>query len=145
MIWAGLLLQCHRPVANSSCISACPSMKNNVTGVARLVAAFGFSLQGLKTTYATEAAFRQEVWLAVVLLPLALLLGSSPLEQAILSASVLLLLVVELLNSGIEKVVDRIGDDYHELSGAAKDAGSAAVLLTLCIVVVIWLGALFTN
>ena len=102
-------------------------------------------MQGLKTTYATEAAFRQEVWLAVVLLPLALLLGSSPLEQAILSASVLLLLVVELLNSGIEKVVDRIGDDYHELSGAAKDAGSAAVLLTLCIVVVIWLGALFTN
>ena len=93
-------------------------MKNNATGVARLVAAFGYSVQGLKSTYATEAAFRQEVWLAVVLIPLAWLVGSSPLEQAILIASVLLLLVVELLNSGIEKVVDRIGDDFHELSGA---------------------------
>ena len=120
-------------------------MKNNATGVARLVAAFGFSMQGLKSTYATEAAFRQEVWLAVVLLPMALFVGSSPLEQALLVASVLLLLVVELLNSGIEKVVDRIGDEYHELSGAAKDAGSAAVLLTLCLVAVIWLGAIFTD
>ena len=120
-------------------------MKNNATGVARLVAAFGYSMQGLKSTYVTEAAFRQEVWLAVVLIPLAWLVGSSPLEQAILIASVLLLLVVELLNSGIEKVVDRIGDDFHELSGAAKDAGSAAVLLTLGLVVVIWVGVLFTN
>jgi len=145
MISDGQLLLCHLRVANSFCISASARMKNNATGVARLVAAFGYSLQGLKTTYTTEAAFRQEVWLTVVLIPLAWLVGSSPLEQAILIASVLLLLIVELLNSGIEKVVDRIGDDYHELSGAAKDAGSAAVLLALVLVTVVWVGALLTN
>lgn len=120
-------------------------MKNKATGIARLTAAFGFSMQGLKSTYATEAAFRQEVWLAVVLLPLAFFVGGSPLEIAILISSVLLLLVVELLNSAIEKVVDRIGSEYHELSGAAKDAGSAAVLLTLGLVAVVWLGVLFTG
>lgn len=120
-------------------------MKNNATGFARLIAAFGFSVKGLKSTYRTEAAFRQEVWLAIVLLPLAFFIGSSPLEQSLLVASVLLLLIVELLNSAIEKVVDRIGHEYHELSGAAKDAGSAAVLLAVFIVIAIWLGVLFTN
>lgn len=120
-------------------------MKNEATGVARLIAAFGFSLKGLKSTYATEAAFRQEVWLAVVLFPLAFFTGGSALEIALLVSSVLLLLVVELLNSAIEKIVDRIGSEYHELSGAAKDAGSAAVLLTMGLVVVVWLGVLFTG
>jgi len=119
-------------------------MKNNATGAARIAAAFGFSINGLKSTYATETAFKQEVWLAIVLLPLALWLGSSPLEKAILAGSVLLVLIVELLNSAIEKVVDRIGDEYHELSGAAKDAGSAAVLLTICLAIIVWLGALLT-
>lgn len=117
-------------------------MKNEATGFARLFAAFGFSLKGLQSTYRTEAAFRQEVWLAIVLLPLALLVGGSAFETAMLIATVFLLLIVELLNSAIEKVVDRIGDEYHELSGAAKDAGSAAVLLTLLLLVVVWFGAL---
>lgn len=120
-------------------------MKNEATGSARLIAAFGFSMKGLKRTYATEAAFRQEVWLAVVLLPLAFFVGGSPLEIAMLIASVLLLLIVELLNSAIENVVDRIGSEYHELSGAAKDTGSAAVLITMGLVVVVWLGVLFTD
>lgn len=118
-------------------------MKNEATGIARLISAFGFSIKGLKSTYATEAAFRQEVWLAVVLLPLAFVIGSSAIETAILISTVLLLLIVELLNSAIEKVVDRIGSEFHELSGAAKDAGSAAVLLTVGLVVVVWLGVLF--
>lgn len=120
-------------------------MKNEATGFARLIAAFGFSINGLKCTYATEAAFRQEVWLTIVLLPLSFLIGGSALEIAILITSVLLLLVVELLNSAIEKIVDRIGSEHHELSGAAKDAGSAAVLLTLGLVVVVWLGVLFNG
>jgi len=120
-------------------------MKNEATGFARLIAAFGFSVQGLKSTYATEAAFRQEVWLAIVLLPLAFFVGETAVEVAILIASVLLLLIVELLNSAIEKVVDRIGSEHHELSGAAKDAGSAAVLLALLVVAVVWLGVIFTG
>lgn len=118
-------------------------MKNDATGFARLIAAFGFSMKGLKSTYATEAAFRQEVWLAIVLLPLAFVVGDSGLEIAILISTVLLLLIVELLNTAIEKVVDRLGSDYHALSGAAKDAGSAAVLLTLTLVVVVWLSVLY--
>ncbi len=119
-------------------------MKNEATGFARLISAFGFSMKGLQSTYVTEAAFRQEVWLALVLLPLAFFVGGSSRDIALLIASVLLLLIVELLNSAIEKVVDRIGDEYHELSGAAKDAGSAAVLLALGLVVVVWLGVLLS-
>lgn len=118
-------------------------MKNNATGFKRLIAAFGFSMKGLKSTYTTETAFRQEVWLAIVLLPLAFFVGGSVHEIAILIASVLLLLIVELLNTAVEKVVDRVGADYHPLSAAAKDAGSAAVLLTLILVVIVWLAVVF--
>jgi len=113
-------------------------MKNTDTGMARLFSALGYSLSGLKVAYISEAAFRQEVWLAIVLLPLAWFVGDTALERGILASSVLLLLVVELLNTAIEKVVDRIGDEYHDLSGAAKDMGSAAVLVTLVLVAVIW-------
>ncbi len=120
-------------------------MKNNATGFKRLIAAYGFSIKGLKCTYSTEAAFRQEVWLAVVLLPLAFFVGGTALETGILIASVLLLLIVELLNTAVEKVVDRCGDEYNELSGAAKDAGSAAVLLSLMLLVVVWLAVLFSG
>ncbi len=120
-------------------------MKNEATGFARLIAASGYSLKGLRNTYATEGAFRQEVWLAAVLLPLALFVGDNALEVAMLTSSVLLLLVVELLNTAIEKVVDRIGDGYHELSGAAKDAGSAAVLLALIILFTVWLCVLLQG
>ena len=107
-------------------------------GLRRLWLATGHSLRGLKLCYSSEAAFRQEVWLAVVLLPLAFFLGKGPVERALLAGSVLVLLIVELLNTGIEVVVDRIGLERHALSGFAKDAGSAAVLLTLALVALTW-------
>jgi diacylglycerol kinase (ATP) len=107
-------------------------------GLKRLWLATGHSLRGLRLSYSSEAAFRQEVWLAVVLLPLAFLLGESAVERAMLAGSVLVLLIVELLNTAIEVVVDRIGLERHALSGFAKDAGSAAVMLTLALVALTW-------
>jgi len=107
-------------------------------GLKRLWLATGHSLRGLRLSYSSEAAFRQEVWLAVVLLPLAFFLGEGAVERAILAGSVLVLLIVELLNTAIEVVVDRIGLERHALSGFAKDAGSAAVMLTLALVALTW-------
>jgi len=107
-------------------------------GLKRLWFATGHSLRGLRLSYSSEAAFRQEVWLAVVLLPLAFFLGESAVERAMLAGSVLVLLIVELLNTAIEAVVDRIGLERHALSGFAKDAGSAAVMLTLALVALTW-------
>ena len=107
-------------------------------GLRRLWLATGHSLRGLKLSYSSEAAFRQEAWLAVVLLPLAFYLGRSPVERVLLAGSVLVLLIVELLNTAIEVVVDRIGLERHALSGFAKDAGSAAVMLTLALVALTW-------
>ena len=107
-------------------------------GLRRLWSATGNSLRGLKLCYASEAAFRQEAWLAVVLLPLAFYLGRSSVERVLLAGSVLVLLIVELLNTAIEVVVDRIGLERHTLSGFAKDAGSAAVMLTLALVALTW-------
>lgn len=117
-------------------------MKNTDTGAARIFSAFRFSLNGLRIAYTQEAAFRQEIWLAAVLIPAAFIVGDTSLERCILVASVLLLLIVELLNTAVEKVVDRIGDEFHELSGAAKDIGSAAVLMTLLLLAVVWLGVI---
>jgi len=96
-------------------------------------------MKGLKSCYRSEAAFRQEVWLSLVLIPLAFILGESSVEKVLLIMVVLFVLIVEVLNSAIESVVDRIGDDYHVLSGAAKDMGSAAVWLSLMLLVVTWL------
>jgi diacylglycerol kinase (ATP) len=107
-------------------------------GLKRLWLATGHSLRGLRLSYSSEAAFRQEVWLAVLLLPLAFFLGESAVERAMLAGSVLVLLIVELLNTAIEVVVDRIGLERHALSGFAKDAGSAAVMLTLALVALTW-------
>jgi diacylglycerol kinase (ATP) len=107
-------------------------------GLKRLWLATGHSLRGLRLSYSSEAAFRQEAWLAVVLLPLAFFLGESAVERAMLAGSVLVLLIVELLNTAIEVVVDRIGLERHALSGFAKDAGSAAVMLTLALVALTW-------
>ncbi|MDC9714732.1 MAG: diacylglycerol kinase [Gammaproteobacteria bacterium] len=114
-------------------------MKNEATGFKRIIAAFGFSMQGLKTCYQSEAAFRQEVWLSIILIPLAFLLGESSVEKVLLIMPVFLVLIVEILNSAIESVVDRVGDEYHILSGAAKDMGSAAVWLCLVLLLVIWI------
>ncbi|PZN31257.1 MAG: diacylglycerol kinase [Proteobacteria bacterium] len=109
-----------------------------LTGTRRLFLAVINSWKGLRGAFQTEAAFRQEVALAIILLPLAVWLGKGPLEKALLVSSVLLVLIVELLNTGIETVVDRIGLERHELSGLAKDVGSAAVMLALANLVIVW-------
>jgi diacylglycerol kinase (ATP) len=108
------------------------------TGFDRIVHAGLNSLSGLKLAYTGEAAFRQEIWLAAVLLPAAFWLGRNPLEVALLAGSVLLLLIVELLNSAIEAAVDRVSPEWHELSKRAKDIGSAAVLLALLTCAGVW-------
>ena len=112
--------------------------KPGPAGLTRIVRAFGFSLQGLRAAWRHEAAFRQEVFVAALLVPLGLWLGTTGVERALLVGSWLLVIVVELLNSAIEAVVDRIGPESHELSGRAKDAGSAAVLLTIGLAMLVW-------
>ena len=114
-------------------------MKPGKTGLARIIAAGGYSLQGFKAAYKNEAAFRQEAWLFIILFPLALLWPVSLLAKALLIGSLMLVLIVELFNSAIEAVVDRIGPEHHELSGRAKDIGSAAVLLALLLVIITWI------
>ena len=113
------------------------------TGITRIIKAFGFSMQGLKAAYKLEEAFRQEVWLFIVTMPLALWLGETGIEKALLIGSILLLLIIEILNSAIEATVDRFGGEQHELSGRAKDMGSAAVFLGMVNAAVIWLLVLF--
>ncbi|MEW5903661.1 MAG: diacylglycerol kinase [Pseudomonadota bacterium] len=108
------------------------------TGLRRLLNAFGYSLAGFRAAYTHEDAFRQEVWLAVVLIPLALWLPVSVLGKALMIASVLLVIIVELLNSAIEATVDRISLESHDLAKRAKDIGSAAVLVSLVNVGVVW-------
>ena len=103
-------------------------------GIARLFRACGASRKGLVGAYREEAAFRQELACAALAVPLGLWLGHSGVERALLVAPVLLVLIVELLNSAIEAAVDRVGPERHELAGLAKDIGSAAVLLSLAIV-----------
>ena len=107
-------------------------------GVRRLLLAFVNSWSGFKGAFRSEAAVRQEVALAAVLLPLGVWLGESGIERALLLSSVLLVLIVELLNTCIETVVDRIGLERHELSGLAKDVASCAVLLSFAILFVVW-------
>jgi len=110
----------------------------NARGWRRIVGAFGFSMQGLKACYELEEAFRQEVWALIPLLPLGLWLGETPMERAVLIGSLLIVPMVELLNSAIEANVDRIGLEHHELSGRAKDIASAAVLLSIVFAAVVW-------
>ncbi len=108
------------------------------TGLKRLVNAFGYSLAGFRAAYKHEDAFRQEVLLAVILIPLAFFLPGSLIGKALMIGSVLLVIIVELINSGIEATVDRISLDSHDLAKRAKDIGSAAVLVSLINVVVVW-------
>lgn len=109
-----------------------------VTGVRRIWRAIGYSLDGLLVAYRGEAAFRQLVWLAAVLVPLACVLPVGPIERALLVGCVLMSLVVELLNSAIEAAIDRISLERHPLSKASKDMGSAAQMISLIIVAVVW-------
>ena len=118
---------------------------NGKKGFARLYHATIFSWQGFKAAYKSEQAFRQEVFLCTILIPLGLYLGDNGIERAILIGAVLLIPIVELLNSSIEAIVDRVGTEHHELSGRAKDIGSAAVLLSLINATVIWGLVLFDK
>ncbi|MCK9607615.1 MAG: diacylglycerol kinase [Methylomonas sp.] len=110
----------------------------NAKGLKRLINACFFSAAGFKATWQHEEAFRQEVILFVVTTPLALWLGETAIEMVLLIGSVVLVLLVELLNSAVEAVVDRVGFEHHELSGRAKDIGSAAVMLSLIWAAVTW-------
>lgn len=112
--------------------------KSGNTGITRIIKAAGYSWAGLKAAFKHEAAFRQELALCLLLMPLGIWLGETGIEQALLIGSLLLVLIVELFNSAIEAVVDRIGTEQNELSGRAKDIGSAAVLIALLNVVVVW-------
>lgn len=113
-------------------------MKPGDTGLTRIWRATGYTWAGLKAAWRQEAAFRQEVGLLVVMTPAAFWVGRTLLEQALLIAVGLLVLAVELLNLAIEAAIDRIGHDDHDLSGIAKDMGSAAVFTSLTIVVIVW-------
>ena len=108
------------------------------TGLRRLINAFGYSMAGLRAAYQNEDAFRQEVLLAIVLLPLAFVLEKNGMGRALMVGSVLLVLVVELLNSAVEATVDRISLENHKLAKRAKDIGSAAVLLSLVNLAAVW-------
>lgn len=100
--------------------------------------ALGWSMKGLTATFRHEEAFRQEVYLLILLAPLGFWLGNDGVERVLLVAPLLIVLIVELINSAIESVVDRISDEKHQLSGRAKDQGSAAVLISLLLVVLCW-------
>ena len=115
-------------------------MNNNTkpTGIKKLWSASIYSAQGLKACYKSEYAFRLEVWLALVLVPLGYWLGESDIERVLLIAPIFLVLIVEMINSAIEALVDRVSLEKHELSGFAKDVASAAVLISLVIFLIVW-------
>jgi diacylglycerol kinase (ATP) len=113
--------------------------KPGKTGVVRIIDATGYTIKGLRAIWAHEAAFRQESALACVMIPAAFWLGSDAVERALLTGVCLIVLIVELLNSAVEAVVDRVGPEHHELSGRAKDMGSAAVFMSLCLAGMTWL------
>lgn len=115
---------------------------NKNTGIKRIVMAGVYSIQGIRSALRNEAAFRQEIILAFILIPLAIWLDVSAVERILLIGVVVLILIVELLNSAVEAVVDRIGSEIHELSGRAKDMGSAAVLLAFLLAVYVWIDIL---
>lgn len=107
-------------------------------GLVRLINALGYSRDGLAAAWKNEAAFREEVLLAIVAIPLAVFLGETGVDRALLIGSILLILIVEILNSGLEAIVDKASPEKHELAKQAKDMGSAAVLLSLINAAVVW-------
>lgn len=125
------------PTAADAAANAAAALKGR-GGLARICNAAGYSVAGLRAAYAGEAAFRQLVWLNLLLIPVALLLDVSRVERAVLIGAVVLGLIVELLNSAIEATVDRISLALHPLSARAKDMGSAAQLLALCLIGLVW-------
>ena len=122
-----------------------PHPYKNKSGLARIAQAVRNSASGIRTAWRTESAFRQEGLLTLVMLPLAFWLGNAGTERALLAGSVLLVLVVELLNTAVEYTVDRVSLERHDLSKTAKDLGSAAVLLTLLLCALVWLAILLPR
>ena len=112
--------------------------RDKPTGITRLLRAFGYSLQGFRHTWREEAAFRQEVGLSLLVVPAGLYLGHTGVERALLVWPMLQILVVEILNSAVEAVVDRGGTERHPLAGMAKDMGSAAVMLSFALLGTVW-------
>jgi diacylglycerol kinase (ATP) len=112
--------------------------RDKPTGITRLLRAFGYSLQGFRHTWREEAAFRQEVCLSLLVVPAGLYLGHTGVERALLVWPMLQILVVEILNSAVEAVVDRGGTERHPLAGMAKDMGSAAVMLSFALLGTVW-------
>ena len=108
------------------------------TGFQRIINATRYSVLGLRSAFANEAAFRQELLLCLVLIPLALWFSDNAVEHALLIGSLFIVLITELLNSALENIVDRIGSEHHELAGRAKDQGSAAVMIAILLVVAVW-------
>jgi diacylglycerol kinase (ATP) len=115
------------------------------TGFERIARATGYSISGLRAAYRSESAFRQETWLAVFMVPAAFFVGRSWVEVALLAGSVLLVLIVELLNSSVEAAIDRISFEMHDLSKRAKDFASAAVMISLLLCGGIWAAALWSR
>jgi diacylglycerol kinase (ATP) len=122
-----------------------PHQKGQYSGLDRVVRAAKHSWAGWGRAYRDESAFRQEVWLAVVLIPLAFALGRTWQDVALLAGSVVLVLITELLNSAVEAAVDRVSLEWHDLTKKAKDIGSAAVLLALLLCLGIWAAALWSR
>jgi diacylglycerol kinase (ATP) len=114
-------------------------MKPGKTGINRVISAAGYSMQGIKAAWINEAAIRQEISAAILLTLVAIFLPVTPIERTLLIASLLIVVIVELLNSAVEAAVDRIGSELHELSGRAKDIGSAAVFVALLLVALVWI------
>lgn len=118
---------------------------NQATGLTRIVKAVGYSWKGLSAAWQNEAAFRQEMLLTIVAIAVAVWLDVTVVERVLLIGSVVLIVIFEIINSAIEAVVDRIGTERHELSGRAKDMGSAAVLITILLALFTWLSILYSH
>ena len=120
-------------------------MKPGKTGFSRLIDATRYSMQGFKAAWKNEAAFRQELVAVVILLPVAFFIARDIIQFLLLIVPLLILLIAELVNSALEAVVDRIGDEPHELSGRAKDMGSATVFIALLLAFICWLLIVMEN
>ncbi|GLO60314.1 diacylglycerol kinase [Vibrio sp. MACH09] len=119
--------------------------KPGYTGIKRVIKATGYSIQGLKAAIKYEAAVRQELMLLIIFTPIALMLDVTVVEKILLIGVLVIVLLCELLNSAIEAIVDRVGTEYHELSGRAKDIGSASVFVALTFASFTWIGILFFS
>jgi diacylglycerol kinase (ATP) len=120
-------------------------MANDTTGITRIIKAAGYSWKGVRAAWINEAAFRQEAVAVILAIIIACFLDVDAITRVLLIGSVALVMIVEILNSAIEAVVDRIGSEFHELSGRAKDMGSAAVLMTIMVALFTWISLLWGH